>query len=143
MCLSNAYRKLLVQARLIAHHFTFIVYSVWLNTAIFRPKNNVPLRKKLQNSHQIQSNNNTLCEHKQILTFVSSYDSSYPFRMLDIIQANLTFCTAARNKSVVLMPNQVFKFLSHEILGRPTPLLPSNFHCSMDSAISKISVHFS
>ena len=62
----------------------------------------------------------------------SSSDSSYPFQMLDIIQTILTFCTAAWNKSVVFMLNQVLKFLSHVILGRPTPLFLSTFPCSMD-----------
>ena len=56
----------------------------------------------------------------------SSSDSSYPFPLLDIIQPILTFCTAARNKSVVFMLNQVLKFLGHENLGRPTPLFPSS-----------------
>ena len=66
--------------------------------------------------------------------FSSSSDSSYPFQMLDIIQTILTFCTPPRNKSVVFMPNQVLKFISHAILGRPTPLFPSSptFPCSMD-----------
>ena len=47
--------------------------------------------------------------------------------MLDIIQTILTFCTVAWNKSVVFLPNQVLKFLSHEILGRPTHKNCDNF----------------
>ena len=60
--------------------------------------------------------------------------------MLAIVQTILTYYTAARNKSIVFMPNQVLKFLSHDILDRPTPLVPS---AVVWTAISKISVHFS
>ena len=70
--------------------------------------------------------------YKNHFTYISSSDSSYPYRILDIIQTMLTLCAAARNKSVVFMPNQVLKFLSHDILGRPTSLFPSAFPCTMD-----------
>ena len=50
------------------------------------------INKDLQKTKHVQS----------VLSFTSSSNSSYPFRMLNNIQTILTFCTAARNKSCLL-----------------------------------------